>query len=400
MGTGHGVEWPARAGAAAWWGWPRRCVAEQPERRCRIVDLDPTLPITAQQEALALECAAADEPAVAWRHGRRYARRLQRMTPPRGETSSRAVLRAPGVPPTIDWQPLEPISVVPAGHVLIEVVAAGLNFRDRLVALGLRPAETPLGADLAGIVRRIGDGVAGLQAGDAARGPGRAGPRRPRIGPGRARSAGTDGRSGRGRQHAGRLCHRPGRPGQLRPADSVLVHQAAGATGLAALEIARTAGAAVCATASAGKRAFLAASGIERIADSREPASWQALGPVDVAFGAFGPTLAADLPAARVVDLTGEGVAGFNLDALPVAARGACLDRLATFPPPARAVARDALADAIACVGEAIGRTVVVLREPPRVRIEQQAAYSSPALPARSASRSPAGSPAKVRRKC
>ena len=105
------------------------------------------------------------------------------------------------------------IAVVPAGHVLIEVVAAGLNFRDRLVALGLRPAETPLGADLAGIVRRIGDGVAGLQRRGCGRGPGRAGPRRPRTGPGRARSAGTDGRSGRSRQHAGRLCHRPGRPG-------------------------------------------------------------------------------------------------------------------------------------------------------------------------------------------
>ena len=376
VATGHGVEWPARAGAAAAWGMAQALMAEQPERHCRLVDLDPARPLAAQQEAIALECAAADEPAVAWRQGRRYARRLRRTPPPAPLDRARAVLRAAGAPPVVDWEPLPTVADVPAGHVLIEVVAAGLNFRDRLVALGLRPDATPLGADVAGIVREVGAGVDGLRPGDAV--VALAEPALadfvlvPAALVRRAPVADLVAAATMPVAYATALAGL----GRVPPAASVLVHQAAGATGLAAVEVARAAGASVRATASAGKQACLADAGLEHIADSRRPATWAALGPIDVAFGAFGPALAAELPAARVVDLTGEGPAGFDLDALPAEARGACLARLDGFPPlPARAVPREALAEALGSVGEAAGRTVVLLREPPRVRIEPEAAY-------------------------
>lgn len=376
VAIGHGVEWPARAGAAAVWGMAQALMAEQPERRCRLVDLDPTRPLTAQQEAIALECAADDEPAVAWRQGRRHARRLRRGNPPATLRPARAVLRAAGAPPVIDWEPLPAVADIPPGHVLIEVVAAGLNFRDRLVALGLRPEGTPLGADLAGIVRDVGATVDGLRPGDAV--------------VALAEPALAD----LVLVPAALVCHAPVADfvaaatmpvayatalaglGELRTGASVLVHQAAGATGLAAVEVARAAGASVCATTSAGKQAFLADMGLEHIADSRQPRTIAALGSVDVAFGAFGPALASELRAERMVDLTGEGAAGFDLDALPAEARGACLARLDGLPPlPARAVPREALAEAIASVGESVGRTVVLLREPPRARIDPQATY-------------------------
>ena len=376
VATGRGVEWPARAGAAALWGLAQALMAEQPERRCRLVDLDPTRPIAAQQDALALECAAVDEPAVAWRQGGRYARRLRRIEPVPETDAARAVLRAPGAPPSIEWEPLPPIPEVPAGQVLIEVVAAGLNFRDRLVALGLRPVDTPLGADLAGIVRRVGDGVERLGAGDAVVALAQPALADLVLVPAdlvrRAPVADLVAAATMPVAYATALAGL----GRLEPGANVLVHQAAGATGLAAVEVARSADAVVRATASAGKQAFLEAMGLERIADSRTPTTWSALPPIEVAFGAFGPTLAAKLHTSRVVDLAGEGVAGFDLDALSTAERGACLARLDGFPPlPARTVRRDELAEAIASVGEACGRTVVLLREPPRVRIEARGTY-------------------------
>ncbi|MFZ1429742.1 MAG: beta-ketoacyl synthase N-terminal-like domain-containing protein, partial [Geminicoccaceae bacterium] len=363
VATGRGVEWPAQAGAAALWGLAQALIAEQPERRCRLVDLDPTRPIAAQHESVALECAAVDEPAVAWRQGRRYARHLRRIEPAPEAAPARAVLRAPGAPPSIEWEPLPPIPEAPAGQVLIEVVAAGLNFRDRLVALGLRPGDTPLGADLAGIVQQVGDGVEGLYAGDAVVALAEPALADLVLVPAdlvrRAPVADLIAAATMPVAYATALAGL----GRLEPGANVLVHQAAGATGLAAIEVARSAGAVVRATASAGKQPFLEAMGLERIADSRTPTTWSDLGPVEVAFGAFGPTLAAELPALRVVDLTGAGGAGFDLDALSTMDRGAYLARLDGFPPlPARTVRRDELAEAIASVGEACGRTVVLLR--------------------------------------
>ena len=55
-------------------------------------------------------------------------------------------------------------------EVQIEVIAAGLNFRDVLVALGQLPDEdghSPvIGAECSGIVRAMGDGVSDLRPGD------------------------------------------------------------------------------------------------------------------------------------------------------------------------------------------------------------------------------------------
>lgn len=376
VATGHGVEWPASPGAAAAWGLAQALMGEQPKRGCRLVDLDPVRLLAAQAEFLALECAASDAREVAWRGGRRLARRLGRIAPAPAQPPGRAVLRKAGSPPEIAWEPLPPNPELPDGHVAVEVVAAGLNFRDRLVALGLRPADTPLGADLAGIVQRVARDVRGLAPGDkviALTQPALAD--LVVVPAGLVRLA-----------PVGDLVAAATMPlayatalagiGQGATDGAILVHQAAGATGLAAIEVALAADMTVRATASAAKQPFLAARGVAQIADSRAPATWAAMEPDELAFGAFGPSLANEVSAVRVVDLTGEGAVGFDLDAQPCAERAACLARLDAFPPlPVRAVGREELQEALATVGEGIGRTVLVLREPPRVRIEQDATY-------------------------
>ena len=51
-------------------------------------------------------------------------------------------------------------------EVRIGVRAAGLNFRDVLIALGLYPGDAPLGSEAAGVVLETGSGVSDLSPGD------------------------------------------------------------------------------------------------------------------------------------------------------------------------------------------------------------------------------------------
>lgn len=72
------------------------------------------------------------------------------------------------------WEALKlsdmPDPVVSAGHVLIEVKAAGLNFPDLLLVAGQYQMKPPLpfipGSECAGIICEIGEGVTGWNVGD------------------------------------------------------------------------------------------------------------------------------------------------------------------------------------------------------------------------------------------
>ena len=56
--------------------------------------------------------------------------------------------------------PLEP------GQVRVAVRAAGVNFRDVLIGLGMYPGAGALGSEVAGVVTETGPGVTGVAAGD------------------------------------------------------------------------------------------------------------------------------------------------------------------------------------------------------------------------------------------
>ena len=64
------------------------------------------------------------------------------------------------------------------GEVCVEVRAAGLNFRDVLIALGVYPGEASMGGEGAGVVVGVGPGVEGFVVGDCVMGllPGAFGP--------------------------------------------------------------------------------------------------------------------------------------------------------------------------------------------------------------------------------
>ncbi len=370
----HGAQATGREAAspeaaqAALWGMAQAIIAERPDLRCRLIDLDPDLSAEAQETALAAELAADDEPAVALRGGLRLARRIE---PPAHVTARQhvAVLAAPGV---LQWQERPATSPGP-GMVRIDVVAAGLTFRDRLLFNGIAPQTAALGCDCAGLVAAVGPGVTGLAVGD------------PVIA--LADSPIADTVTVIAESVAPAPCldlfDAATMPvpyltalaglGEIGAGDCVLVHQAASATGQAALAVIRRAGAKAVVTASAKRHAWFT----DVVLDSRNPASWAGkLAGVTVAFGAFDDAALAQLPGIRVVNLSKQATKHFDLDLVASAEKRRLMALLHDLPPlPRRIVARDDLGAALSSDGPVAGRTVVQLRDPPPARVTPGAAY-------------------------
>jgi NADPH:quinone reductase-like Zn-dependent oxidoreductase/acyl carrier protein len=257
------------AGAAVW-GLTRSAQAEHPGRVV-LVDTDGTLDV-----ATVIGCG---EPQLVVRDGVAFSARLK-------PADQRPLLQLPA-PPSVwrlaagDAGTLEDLAVqeypppaLEAGQVRVSVAAAGVNFRDVLVALGMYPGAAQLGAEGAGIVTELGAGVADLAVGDSVLGIfGLAGS-----------EAAVDHRLVTRVPRGWSMTQAAAVPvvfltayyglsvlAGLRAGQRVLVHAATGGVGMAAVQLARHWGAEVFATASRGKWDTLRAMGFDEahIADSR-----------------------------------------------------------------------------------------------------------------------------------
>ncbi|WP_230687268.1 type I polyketide synthase, partial [Catellatospora vulcania] len=262
--------------AAAVWGLARSAQTEEPDRIV-LVDVDGTA-----ESAQALPAAAATgEPQLAVRAGVLSAPRLTRadtgeLTPP-----DTLAWRLDTTGPTFDDLVLAPspeaAGPLATGQVRIAVRAAGVNFRDVLVSLGMVPGQTGLGGEAAGVVLEVGSDVTDLRAGDRVMGMlGEFGG----FGPVAVTDRRLVARLPEGwtfeqgatvpivfltayyglRDLAG-----------LRSGEKILINAAAGGVGLAAVQLARHLGAHVYGTASPAKWPALTALGVEQahLASSR-----------------------------------------------------------------------------------------------------------------------------------
>ncbi len=151
-------------------GLVRTANSEHPDRFA-LIDRD-----TSESSLSSLQAAlTSNEPELAIRGGTLYAPRLVRL----GAGASRSLL-PPG--DAVAWslgsesrdtlEALElranPRMVEPLGdgQVRLGMQAAGLNFRDVLIALGVYPSEAPIGSEGAGVVMEVGPGVTDLAVGD------------------------------------------------------------------------------------------------------------------------------------------------------------------------------------------------------------------------------------------
>ena len=286
--------------AEAIWSFARVATNEYPAIDLRLVDL-----------ALALDgpCAAAQLAALIAKPGAETellvdasgvsAMRLRAGLPGRvAVPAMRLQFGAEGALASADW--VAAARRAPAdGEIEIRIEAAGLNFRDIMLASGLLNddvlddgmAGAVLGFEAAGEVVRVGEGVSHLQPGDRVMGFARES---------FATHATADARVFTRIPDAIATPAAATMPvafltawyalvhvARIQPGEWVLIHGAAGGVGLAAMQVARLHGARIAATVgSPEKRALVAALGAERIYNSRSTAFADAIrteiGGVDV----------------------------------------------------------------------------------------------------------------------
>ncbi|HWY18788.1 MAG TPA: SDR family NAD(P)-dependent oxidoreductase, partial [Solirubrobacteraceae bacterium] len=258
------------------WGLVRSAQSEHPGRFV-LIDVD------GEESSWGVLLAALDldEPQLALREGRALAPRLARMrgAPAAPVRAGKWRLQA-GAGGTLDGLAPAPCPEVgralQAGEVRVAVRAAGLNFRDVLIALEMYPARDALiGGEGAGVVLEVGPGVRGLAAGDRVMGL---------MTGAFAPEAIADHRLLARIPTTWSFARGAATPtafltayyalldlADLRRGERVLVHAGAGGVGMAAVQLARHLGAEVFATASPAKWPALRALGLDdaHIASSR-----------------------------------------------------------------------------------------------------------------------------------
>jgi NADPH:quinone reductase-like Zn-dependent oxidoreductase len=264
---------PASAAVA---GFVRSTQAEHPDRFGLLHAVD------ALADAVAVSAAVAGEPEIRVRNGAATVPRLARLGPTRllpdgpyehwhvgvtrkGTLDNLTALASP-----------EATRALRDGEVRVRVCAAGMNFRDVVVALDMVPGLEGIGHEGAGVVVEAGPGVTGLKPGDRVMGllPDAMGP--VAIGDVRTLVPLPEGWT---------FVQGASVPvvfltawmslaglARLEPGQKVLVHAATGGLGLAALQVARHLGAEVFATASPAKQHLLRRLGLNdsHIASTRD----------------------------------------------------------------------------------------------------------------------------------
>ena len=255
---------------------------EYPNYTCHGIDLPPT-PCQADPDLIWTELFRAEsEREVAFRGDARYVQRLDRgrphiernldsALPLRLESQERGHLDA------LKFAPFAQRLCGP-GEVIIDVKAAGMNFRDVLKALALYPGDAPdarsFGDEVGGIVAAVGSDVTHVRPGDRVFGLAVFGLATQTI------ARGCD------------ICRIPNdlsfeeaatlpvvfmtswhalkNVARLRKGERVLIHAGAGGVGMAGIQIAHHLGAEVIASAgSPAKRALLETLGVKYVIDSR-----------------------------------------------------------------------------------------------------------------------------------
>ncbi|HEY5743578.1 MAG TPA: SDR family NAD(P)-dependent oxidoreductase, partial [Terrimicrobiaceae bacterium] len=263
-------------------GFLRVMLSEHPHFTCRGIDLSPE--VSELDELLLWSELMREEPEreIAFRGEARYVQRLGRGTPSNersldAHVPMRLESRNRGHLDALRFAPFVLPRCGPR-EILVEVKAAGMNFRDVLKALALYPLEAPdirfFGDEVAGIVKNVGCEVRDLKVGDRVFGITT-----------RGLATHTISRAGDVRRIPPELSfeeaatlpvvfmtawHALKNVARMQGGEHILIHSGAGGVGMAAIQLAHHLGAKVIATAgSPAKRALLETLGVKHVIDSR-----------------------------------------------------------------------------------------------------------------------------------
>jgi NADPH:quinone reductase-like Zn-dependent oxidoreductase/acyl carrier protein len=263
-------------------GLMRVIVNEYSNYVCHGIDLPPT-PSDTDLNLLWTELVRSDpEREVAFRGDARYVQRFDRGRPRVERTLDSAIplrleSRERGHLESLRLAPFAQPTCGP-GEVIIDVKAAGMNFRDVLKALALYPGEAPdarmFGDEVGGIVTATGAAVRHVKPGDRVFGLAVFGLATQTVARGsNVRRIPND----LSFEEAATLpvvfmtaWHALKNVARLRKGERVLIHAGAGGVGMAAIQIAHHLGAEVIASAgSQAKRTLLQTLGVKHVIDSR-----------------------------------------------------------------------------------------------------------------------------------
>ncbi|MFW6168861.1 MAG: type I polyketide synthase [Planctomycetota bacterium] len=258
--------------------------SEYPKFQCKLIDLDPSSTTQCVDELVSELRVDDQEDEVAFRTRERFVHRFV----PLADRKQGVLEKQKALPYRLDLQSggtMEDLTLrtavraaPEAGEVEIAVAAAALNFSDVMKVLGLYPGladgPVPLGAECAGTITRVGHGVTEFAPGEEviAVAPRAFGSHA--VVPSQLVAAKPHHLSF---EQAATIpiafltaAFALERLARLEPDEQVLIHSASGGVGLAAVQLAREAGAKILATAGTDeKREFLRRQGIECVMNSR-----------------------------------------------------------------------------------------------------------------------------------
>jgi NADPH:quinone reductase-like Zn-dependent oxidoreductase len=183
------------------------------------------------------------------------------------------------------------------GQVRIAVRAAGVNFADHLARVGLYPdAPKPpmvVGYEVSGTIEAVGDGVDPTRVGERVFAGTRFGGYSEIVNVQAADAVAIPDSMSFEQGAAIPVNYATAWAalhgyGSLQAGERVLIHAAAGGVGIAAIQLAKAAGAEVHGTASPGKHKRLAELGVDRAIDYRRDGWWKGLPPYDIVLDAIG----------------------------------------------------------------------------------------------------------------
>ncbi len=281
-----------RIESAPMWGIGLTIAREHPEVHATLVDLSARPDENEARELAFLICSRGKEDRIALRGSATYVARIAPFSPqapkvqPKqlaSEEQYRIEIPSPGILDHLELRQYTP-PLPSAGEVRIDVQAAGLNFIDVTKVMGIYPGLDPnapirLGIECAGTVAAVGEGVQGFEIGEQV------------IAVTPAMQA-TAMLASAVTVPAQMVLRKPAKLSvdeaattpiafltayyslvelaRVRKGDWVLIHAAAGGVGLAAIEIARWAGAGVIATVgSKEKEDYVRSLGIAHVFNSR-----------------------------------------------------------------------------------------------------------------------------------
>jgi NADPH:quinone reductase-like Zn-dependent oxidoreductase len=209
------------------------------------------------------------------------------------------VITRHGDPSVLQVQDRPDLGPPAAGRIQVEVRAAGVNFADHLARVGLYPGApkvpSVVGYEVSGTISAVGAGVDPARVGERVIAGTRFG--------GYAEIVDVAASDVIALPDSLTFAQGAAVPvnyatawaallgyGSLRPGERVLIHAAAGGVGIAAVQLAKSAGAVVHGTSSPGKHDRLRELGVDQTIDYRRKGWWKGLEPYDLVLDAMGGT--------------------------------------------------------------------------------------------------------------